>query len=156
MLPGITIITATADAPHNSPRPPMSEFRDRPVEAYGVGRLNSLGQRPIALWSGSPSVSAGDFRLELSNGMPGQGGVVHVGVTAAQTPFMGGTLLASLPLARAGTYRVDDDGHATVDIVPGTSDVGTTRYFQFLFRDPGQPAGAGVAMSNGVRVRFLP
>lgn len=134
----------------------MSDFRDRPVESYGQGKLNSLGRYPRAEWVGSPSVSDGEFQLTLRNGIPGQGGVVHYGVAPAQQTFMGGTLLASLPLARLASFRISGKGTATVDVPMNSSHVGTTRYYQFIFRDPNQPSGPNVAMSNGVRARFLP
>ncbi|MCA8979827.1 MAG: hypothetical protein H6831_09170 [Planctomycetes bacterium] len=134
----------------------MSDFRDRPLESYGEGKLTSLGELPAAGWTGTPSASGTGFQLQLSNGVPGQGGVVHYSSTPAQESFMGGTLLASLPLARLAAFRVAPDGTATVNVPVQAADVGSTRYYQFLFRDPGQPSGPGVAMSNGVRARFLP
>lgn len=134
----------------------MADFRDRPVEAYGEGKLSSLGEFPSAAWIGTPSATGTGFRLELTHGVPGQGGVVHYSATPAQESFMGGTLLAALPLARLASFRVASDGTATVNVPVQAADVGSTRYYQFLFRDPGQPTGPGVAMSNGVRARFLP
>jgi hypothetical protein len=32
--------------------------------------------------------------------------------------------------------------------------VGTTRHFQFWFRDPQHPDGTGIGLSNGLRVVF--
>jgi hypothetical protein len=134
----------------------MSAFRDRPVEAYGEGKLTSSGAFPRADWIGAPSASGTGFQLRLENGVPGQGGVVHFSATPTQQSFMGGTLLAALPLARLAAYRVGSDGTATVNVPVHPAEIGTTRYYQFLFRDPGQLSGPGVAMSNGVRARFLP
>lgn len=134
----------------------MAGFRDRPVEAYGAGKLSSLGEYPTAGWIGTPSTTGTGFQLQLTNGVPGQGGVVHFSATPAEESFMGGTLLASLPLARLAAFRVAEDGTATVNVPLAAGDVGSTRYYQFLFRDPDQPTGPGVAMSNGVRARFLP
>lgn len=134
----------------------MADFRERPVGTYGEGRVNSLGRAPRIMWSGSTSASANDLRLTLVNGVPGQGGVLHYGSDAVDTPFMGGTLLASLPLARVAAFRIRPDGTVSVPVPIATTDVGSTRYYQFLFRDPEQPSGPGVAMSNGLRARFLP
>jgi len=134
----------------------MAGFRARPVEAYGEGKLSSLGAYPQAEWIGAPSATGTGFQLRMMDGVPGQGGVVHYSSTPAQDSFMGGTLLASLPLARLTAFRVGADGTVTVDVPVDVADVGLTRYYQFLFRDPGQPSGPGVAMSNGVRARFLP
>ncbi len=134
----------------------MADFRDRPVGTYGEGRVNSLGRTPRITWSGTTSAAAGDFRLKLVNGVPGQGGVVHYGSAAEDAPFMGGTLLASLPLARLASFRIRPDGTVSVPVPVVSSEVGTTRYYQFLFRDPAQPSGPGVSMSNGLRARFLP
>jgi peptidyl-Asp metalloendopeptidase len=134
----------------------MADFRDRPLEAYGEGKLSSLGAYPQAEWIGAPSASGAGFQLRMTDAVPGQGGVVHYSSTPAQDSFMGGTLLASLPLARLTAFRVEADGTVTVDVPVSATDVGSTRYYQFLFRDPGQPSGPGVAMSNGVRARFLP
>lgn len=134
----------------------IAGFRGAPVERFGTGKTTSLGDVAAAVPVGDPSVSGGAFRLRLRGGVPLRSGIVHYGATAAEQPFLGGTLYVAPPLHRLQTFVVGHDGKVLVDLPADASLVGQTVYYQLLFRDPAHADGSGAGMTNGVRVTWLP
>ena len=123
-----------------------------PPLPYGLGKLTSLDERAELAASGQPSVAAGNFALELSNGIPNQSGVYFTGMESAGRPYAGGWLLVGGPLVRSAVFMLDGQGEATIPLSVTPGMVGTRMYFQGFFRDPADPTGLG--LTNGLHVDF--
>lgn len=132
---------------------PFDPRRDalEPPISYGSGKLTSAGTLPVLEARTLPSISVGSFTLALE-GAVGNVGVLLVSDQRAQNPFQGGLLLVAPPVNRAATMQIFF-GQGTVDLALTGGEVGTSRYYQAWFHDPGDPFGAG--LSNGVRVTLL-
>jgi len=122
---------------------------------YGLGKLGSNGQRAEVAWNGTPSISANDFEVLLSNALPGSRGDLIVGRQSASLPFNGGTLLVKEPTVLS-KFTVEADGTAVIHVPlagrPGL--VGKELYFQVLFSDP--QSGADYSMSDGLHIDVCP
>jgi hypothetical protein len=127
-----------------------------PVQ-YGIGKLNSVGQRSVLSWSGEPSLTVNDFALEVSDLSPEHFGLAVYADLPAETPFgnhflyVGPTITRILPPS-PGT----PSGAVSVPIPIDMTMVGTLRCFQYWQRDPFHPDGTGVELSNGLSVIFCP
>jgi hypothetical protein len=126
------------------------------VRTYGMGKLNSLGHVAQMGWSGSSSASSASFAVQAIFAVPGNLGLVFYGPAFAQTPFMGGELLVSGTLVRLPAQVIDPNGGVNYPFAIPAGLVGTARYFQFWYRDPLDPAGYAVGLSNGLRACFTP
>ena len=120
--------------------------------AYGTGKTTSTGAEATIGWTGTPSVSADDFRITLLGGPPGEWGLVFSGPGQQMTPFYGGTMLVSGPRSRLRRFTIDTFGLATAKINLDPGLIGTTRYYQVWFNDPG--ASFGVGTSNALQVEI--
>jgi FG-GAP repeat protein len=131
--------------------------------AYCIAALNGNGTEAHIALQGSPSVGTNDFTLAVTGARPQQFGVFYYGTQAIQTPFgngyrcVGGQIFR-LPAQQLG---VDGSGTYTLDLSSPpdqTSSIaaGDTLHFQFWYRDPGGPLGAGVNFSDALRVSFCP
>jgi len=69
-------------------------------------------------------------------------------------PFAGGELLMRAPFHRLPLEQLDWLGSAHVDVPIDASMVGTTRYYQVWYLDPGDPWGIG--LSEGLEVTIYP
>jgi hypothetical protein len=134
----------------------VASFREPSIAAYGWGKETSAGAVATLAWDGVPSAADGGCALVLTNAVPDQLGIIHRGSAPAEMPFRGGTLWVQGPVVGVRSFWTGDDG-VVVHPLPSTpSLVGTTQYFQFFFRDPGQPDGTHIGMTNGVKVTYLP
>ena len=70
----------------------------------------------------------------------------------AGLPYAGGWLLVGGPLVRSAVFTLDPQGGVTVPVAVTPAMVGTRRYYQVMFRDPGDPTGLG--LTNGLHVDF--
>jgi hypothetical protein len=86
--------------------------------------------------------------------VPNKVGIAFHGVGQASIPIVGGTLLVQPPIERLPAVLLDGTGAATIPVPMQAAWAGTTRNFQFWFRDPAHPDGTGVGLSNGVEVVF--
>ena len=118
---------------------------------YGLGKVNTLGERAFISWSGSPSVAAGNFVVHLNNGRPNNFGALFWGSAAQDTPFGGASLLVDSPV-RGPMFQTSGTGEYSVPIPVSAGMVGTSRYYQFLFRDPGSTQHLG--LTDGLYVEF--
>lgn len=122
---------------------------------YGLGKLGSNAQRAQLAWNGTPSLSANDFDVVLSNALPGSHGKLIVGRQSASQPFSGGTLLVKEPTVLSN-FTVDGGGAAVIRVPlagrPGL--VGKELYFQVLFSDPFE--GNDYSMSDGLHIDVCP
>lgn len=123
---------------------------------YGTGKVTSLGKVARLEWDGTPSLEIDTFGLRLRDGRPNQAGLVFWGDAAADIPLFGASLLVQPPLVRGDVMMLDADGGQLFPQPVDATMVGTTRYFQAWFRDPGHPDQTGVGITNGVEVTFRP
>jgi hypothetical protein len=130
------------------------EFACEAPVAYGTGKITSLGQEARIAARGIPSEAANDFHLTISNALPNTNGIVFYGSAQASTPFQGGTKWVASPIVRMGLVQCDASGALDVPVAIDASMPGTTRYYQFWFRDPQQADGTSVGLTNGIAVGF--
>jgi len=133
---------------------PFDPDRDAltPPLSYGAGKVTSLGTTPVLVALTLPSAHAGSFTVQLDQAIDGVGLLLEAD-HRAQVPFQGGTLLLAAPLRRVGAMPILF-GRGELDLDAPAHLVGTTRYYQAWFPDPGDPHGTG--LSNGLRVTYLP
>lgn len=121
---------------------------------YGQGKVNIHGIENTLASSGTPSVTSNDFKLETWGGMAGKPGIVIWADESGFLPFGGGTLWVKPPIQRDTPFAYDALGQATIPVPVTFSVGGVERHYQIWSRDPGNPDGSGVLLSNGLRVRF--
>ncbi len=140
-----------------------------PLSTYCIGKPNSLGCTPQIASSGTPSLSGSDdFHVLATSEVNHKTGVVFFGSKPASTPFAGGTLCVKPPLKR--TPAQDSGGTVGAPDCSGAYDfhvgyawlaqhgfgAGTELFTQYWSRDPQNPDGTGVALSNGLRFILQP
>ncbi|MCC7013328.1 MAG: hypothetical protein IT454_12255 [Planctomycetes bacterium] len=130
------------------------EFACAEPVVFGVGKTNTLGQEARIATRGIPSESAGDFHLSISHAMPGANGIVFYGSTQASIPFHGGTRYVASPIQRSAIQTCGAAGELDFPVAIDASMPGTTRIYQFWYRDASHPDGTGVGLTNAVRVTF--
>jgi hypothetical protein len=124
-----------------------------PVE-YGTGKVNSMGTLPLIGYVGTNSYSANDLSLQLYNARPNQVCMPFWSVGPYNGSILGGTLLVAPPLNRTSIRMTDIFGMASFALPIDAGDVGTTRYYQWFFRDPGHADGTNAGLSNALEVPF--
>lgn len=117
---------------------------------YGLGNEASNGERASLGWSGTPSVTTGDFVVHLSGAVPGPGRLV-VGTATASRPFQGGTLLVDQP-RRAAVFTVAGDGTASIPVplADHPNLVGRQVTLQAIFADPA--GGFQASLSSALHI----
>lgn len=143
--------TAFASLSNPLPFDPAYDPLPKPT-SYGSGKTTSTGNDPVLRWTSLPSANAGSFGLELTGAIDGSG-ILLSSEYRASTPFYGGTLLLSRSLQREAPLDIFF-GVAFVELDVTPEMIGTTRYYQAWFPDPGDTFGSGI--SNGIAVTFLP
>jgi hypothetical protein len=133
----------------NSAPPPPS--CPAPI-AYGTGKTTSNGVLPTVTSTGTTN----DFTVKLLNGMPNQSTIAFWGVLPDDKPFKGGRLYVKAPLQRMPLVQADVTGSVSYAIPVDASMPGTSRYYQFWFRDPFVPDGTNVGLSSALEVNFCP
>lgn len=123
---------------------------------YGPAKIHSGSTIARLQYVGEPSLAFGPLQLHLEGGAPLRPAVVYSSHAPAATPMLGGTLLIAQPFAREIYWHLDVFGDATSTYAIQPSQIGTTRYFQCLFRDPMQPDGTGIGFSKALRISFCP
>jgi hypothetical protein len=119
----------------------------------------SAGTRATLAWRGSTRAAGPETGgLSITGCVPNEIGLAFYGHAPAVTPFMGGEKLVADPHHRMGVLTLDANGAASYPLLPDPNRVmpGETYFFQFWTRDPANPAGFGVALSNAVRVAICP
>ena len=130
-----------------------------PPLVYCDSTVNSTGNTAGIQYQGTPSISANDFQLRVTDLPPNQSGFFFFGTEQAQETFgngvrcIGGTVtrLVKVPI-------IVNEAVADFDftVAPLTSIVpGTPYYFQFWYRDP-MGGGAGYNTSEAICVTFAP
>lgn len=121
--------------------------------AFGVGELGSTGNVGATGWSGVPSASGGNFAITASGFTPNSFAVLFTGTSQTSAPSGGFTVLVGGVLTRT-VFFTDAAGQATLSIPIAPAQVGFTRTFQCVGRDPG--FGGNVQGGNGVSATFCP
>ena len=131
--------------------------------AYCIAALNGGGTQARIALNGSASVSTNEFTLEVTDARAQQFGVFYYGTQAMQAPFGNGYRCVGGQIFRLPAQQLDAAGAGsyTLDLSSppdSTSSIsaGDTLHFQFWYRDPGGPLGAGVNFSDAMRVSFCP
>lgn len=134
---------------------------------YCIGAPNSVGSGASMLYSGTTSIAANDFQLEVQLARPGQFGIFFYGPQQAQIPFGDG--FRCIAPGGVGIFRLYPpilanpfgDAQRLLDFTqpPASSGAGavlpgSTWYFQFWYRDPGGPGGSGFNFSDGLGASF--
>ncbi len=126
---------------------------------------NSVGAGAFLGALGQPSIGDNLFTLRAIGAPPGQNGLFFYGAPQAGTPFGDGQRCVGSPIVRlTPPVLVDGVGYAQraldlsappFDSGPGAAVVGTTRGFQFWYRDPAA-GGAGFNLSDALQVTWCP
>ncbi len=126
---------------------------------YCTANPNSTGSPADLAASGSASSSAASLTLEAAP-VPNQNGIFFHGANPNQQPFGNGFLCATGGIARGAVITASgnlasylyDNSDAKHSL---TTHIGSTRHFQFWFRDP-MGGGALFNTSNGLSIAILP
>jgi hypothetical protein len=121
---------------------------------YGRAKTGSNALVPSLSYQGLPSAGAANFKLRVTNGIPGQAGVILQSTASASTAYYGGTKFVADPTSSVASYVLDGSGQALVPIAISPSMVGTELYYQAVFDDPAAPQPHG--LTNGLVVDFGP
>jgi len=121
--------------------------------AYGTGELGSTGNTGTTSWTGTPSVASGNFTIQASGFTPNAFAVMFLGTGQGSNPTPGFTVLVSGVLSRT-IFFTDGNGEASLPIAIAPAQIGFTRAFQCVARDPG--FGGNVQGGNGVQATFCP
>jgi hypothetical protein len=122
---------------------------------YCQGKVNSQGGVAQIGSTGTSSLSAQDFAVTINGALPNQNGLLFFGTNGpANTPFLGGTMCVAGAKTRAGIHQLSPTGSTSYAVTVTPALVGTSRWYQFYYRDPSNPDGTAVALSNALRVDF--
>jgi hypothetical protein len=122
---------------------------------YCTGKVTSVGLVPDVSFTGSNSLAIGNLAIECRDAVPNKPGIYFYGDNgAAAIPFQGGTLCISPPIQRSPGFVFDIFGYTSQSLPFSVFEVGITRRYQFWFRDPQNPDGTAVGLSNAGQVTF--
>lgn len=121
---------------------------------YGLAKMGSNSQRPSLSYQGLPSLGAANFMLRVTNGIPGQAGVILQSTASASTRYYGGKEYVAEPTSSVAAYVLDINGAALIPITITPSMVGTELFYQAVFDDPAAPQPHG--LTNGLVVDYGP
>ena len=122
---------------------------------FGAGKTTSIGTTPSIGWVGTPTVTAPQIQITVSNGVPGKPSLALWSAWPASTPFANATLWLAAPLHRFAPTVLDPSGAASYAFPIAPALRGETRVFQVWMRDPLHPDGTGVGLSDALCVRFF-
>jgi len=128
----------------------------RTPQIYCTAKATSLGQTPRIDYTGEPSLGVNNFALTLSSAVPDKNAIYFFGDAPQAAPFFNGFLCVLPPITRSALHVISPAGTLSTPIGVSLTDLGRTRYFQWWFRDPAQPDGTGVGLSNALEVTFCP
>jgi hypothetical protein len=129
------------------------EFQEYPFR-YGAAKPNSVGGLAQMTYVGFPSLATDDFVVLGDGAVPNTTVMFVWSHSPAATPFQGGLLLLGPPHHRTPIQQVSWFGSAELPVPIDASMVGTRRYYQYWYHDPGDPFGSG--LSDGLEVLFHP
>src|SRR5206468_7327254 len=109
---------------------------------------------PVLEWTGTPTLTANDFRIELGNGNPNATGTLWTSASSDTRPFQGGSLYLGQPMTAVAQFQFDAQGLASIPIPVTPGMVGREAHYQAVFRDPAAPQPYG--LTNALHVDFCP
>lgn len=135
-----------------------------------VGKINSAGCTVSLHASGQATLTGPDnFVIHATDVVNKRFGLMFWGRGTASIPWLGGTLCVAPPLTRMGVHFSGGQGPAGSNcnghIDQGFPQVlmsnhgiqaGDVIFTQLWYRDPGNPDGTGVAMSNAISFTICP
>lgn len=121
---------------------------------FCTAKTTSNGWTPSIGWSGEPLVAAAGFEITVAQAVPNKTALIFWGDSPNNTPFQGGTLCVSLPVQRGDTLTTDLFGNALWPLDLSQKQAGTSESYQVWFRDPADPTGFGVGLSDGLTVTY--
>jgi hypothetical protein len=121
-------------------------------QTYCSGKLTSAFTLPMIGFTGVPSASLNNFTITLSDALPNKNALVFYGFQPHSGPFHGGLLCALAPTIRSPLLTTNASGAAQYAVSVSPAMVGTTRFYQWWFRDALDPFGDG--LSNGLETPF--
>ncbi len=146
--------TAHANLSNAFPVDPTSSSNCN-VTIYCTAKVNSIGGVPLIGSVGQPSFSAQNFSLTCFSGISSTPGIHFWSDTGPNNaPFFNGTLCLLPPTIRGPAHTYDGFGFVIVPVPVDVLEIGTTRWFQFWFRDSAHPDGTSVGLSDGVEVLY--
>jgi len=119
-----------------------------------TGKLNSVGTVPEIGWQGDARVSDNDFQITVALAVPQKSALIFWGDDPATIPFQGATLCVQGPHTRGQVLTTGPLGGATWNVDLSGKTVGTSENYQVWYRDPGDPAGFGTGLSDGMTVTY--
>jgi hypothetical protein len=119
---------------------------------YCAGKITSQFTTPVIGYTGTPSVSGNNFAVTLSNSVPNKNGILFYGFAQQAAAFQGGTLCAQQPFVRSPVTTTNASSAASMNVSLDNSMIGTTRFYQWWFRDPQATFTTG--LSNALQVSF--
>lgn len=137
--------------------PPCQGF-----ENYCVGAPNSAGPGATLTGSGSTSLAADDFAIQVAGALPNQFGFMFQGFDRVQNPLSDGFLCVGTNHARYAASSLDAAGSLLFDLdynapplASAQITAGSTWSFQFWYRDP-TAAGSGSNLTDALEAAFCP
>jgi len=136
---------------------------------YCMTAPNSAGSGSLISSTGTTSIANNDFALVAVGAAPNQFGLFYYGGGQIQAPFGDG--FRCVGAGAQGTYRINpaqsSDGAGMFtrafnftappfDAGGGAVTAGSSWNFQYWFRDPAGPGGAGFNLSDGLNAVFQP
>ncbi len=138
---------------------------------HGCPNTNPNGNGALLLGSGIAEFGSDSFRLSVSSGPPGKVGIILQGTAAFNYPDgnpgipNASGILCVDPTRRGWAFVTDGTGTATVSDFQGqpfgaTAQLLGTTYYQYWYRDPGNPcqnapaSSAAFNFSNAVQVNW--
>ena len=128
-----------------------------------------MGCAPRIAWSGTPNLSGSDdFHLVASSVINQEFGLLYWGQTPADLPFAGGTRCVLGPVRRTTVQQ--SGGSASGTDCTGTYDfhfshaymasqglgAGDPVYAQYWYRDPTNPDGTGIGLTDAAAFAICP
>ncbi|MFG0315773.1 MAG: FG-GAP repeat domain-containing protein [Planctomycetota bacterium JB042] len=128
------------------------DFCAKPV-AYASGELGSTGNVGTTTWSGASSVSGPGFTVVGEGFTPNSFAVLFTGIGQGNVPTSGFTIHIGQVLTRT-LGQTDANGRVEFQVPISAGQVGFTRTFQVVVRDPG--FGGNVQGGNAIQTVFCP
>jgi len=120
---------------------------------YATGEIGSSGNEGVTGWTSCPSQELGAFQITASGFNPNSFAVMFTGTTNVGTVVPWGQVQVGGFVIRT-IFATDGNGEASVSVPIMPSQIGFTRHFQCVVRDPG--FGGNVQAGSAVTAKYCP